>query len=135
MPEKTLSISSARPADEIKIWTPSERPADSVARTAPETAGFAASQSTAIRPAFGTTSLSSSRRLALNSAESVVSPVTFPPGCARLATRPVPTGSAVFVITIGDRLRCALRRENGRRTRGHNDVDSKAHKLIGAGRK
>jgi hypothetical protein len=41
----------------------------------------------------------------------------------------------VFVITIGDRLRCALRRENGRRTRGHNDVDSKAHKLIGEGGK
>lgn len=40
------------------------------------------------------------RRLALNLAESAVSPVRLPPGCARLATSPLPTGSAVLVIHV-----------------------------------
>src|SRR5215475_2377703 len=29
------------------------------------------------------------------------SPVTLPPGCARLATKPAPTGSTAFVVTMG----------------------------------
>ncbi len=48
-----------------------------------------------------TTALSSSRRLATNPAASVVNPVMFPPGRARLATRPAPTGSATNVATMG----------------------------------
>jgi len=31
----------------------------------------------------------------------MASPVTFPPGCARLATSPVLTGSTLLVMTIG----------------------------------
>ena len=47
------------------------------------------------------TSLSSSSRFALNSADSRVSPVILPCGRARLAIRPVPTGSLVATMTIG----------------------------------
>src|SRR6266853_3051469 len=49
----------------------------------------------------GTTCLSSSSRFPLSSGEILLIPVTLPPGCARLATNPVPTGSLLFVITIG----------------------------------
>jgi hypothetical protein len=48
-----------------------------------------------------TTALSSSRRLATNPVASVVNPVMFPPGRARLATSPLPTGSATNVMTMG----------------------------------
>src|SRR5262244_4574090 len=36
-----------------------------------------------------------------NSSEMVVRPVTFPPGCERLATSPVRIGSDTLVTTIG----------------------------------
>ena len=51
--------------------------------------------------AFGTASRKISRRLALSSPEKSDSPVMFPPGLARLATNPWPTGSVVFHLTIG----------------------------------
>ena len=57
--------------------------------------------STATRTAVGTMSLSSSRRLALNSGYMVLIPVMFPPGRARLSTSPLPTGSAATASTIG----------------------------------
>ena len=47
------------------------------------------------------TALSNSSRLATNPLASVVNPVMFPPGRARLATRPLPTGSAANVTTMG----------------------------------
>ena len=40
-------------------------------------------------------------RLAMISGVRMAEPVTFPPGRARLATRPVATGSAVAAITMG----------------------------------
>jgi hypothetical protein len=58
-------------------------------------------QRTAMRVDPDTTALSSSRRLATKPVASVVNPVIFPPGRARLATRPLPTGSATNVATIG----------------------------------
>jgi DNA-dependent RNA polymerase len=64
-------------------------------------AGLAAFQRRAVRKSFGTTSLSSSRRFALSSAWSRVPPVTFPPGWARLATSPAPSGSMACGITMG----------------------------------
>ena len=49
----------------------------------------------------GTTSRKSSSRLPARSVDWIDRPVTLPPGRARLATRPVPTGSAAIAKTIG----------------------------------
>ena len=53
------------------------------------------------RASLGTASLSISSLLVFSSGDKLESPVTLPPGRARLATRPAPTGSAELVITIG----------------------------------
>ena len=57
--------------------------------------------SAATRVSFGRASLSSSNRFALSSKLSVVRPVTFPPGRARLATSPISTGRSASANTIG----------------------------------
>ena len=56
---------------------------------------------TAIRERPGTMALSNSTRLPARSGETLVSPVMLPPGRARLATSPLPTGSPTDVNTIG----------------------------------
>src|SRR5262245_15677653 len=62
----------------------------------------AGSLSRATRPRSGTTCVSICNRLLMISASGIwVSPVTFPPGRARLATRPTRTGSSSAVMTIG----------------------------------
>ena len=53
------------------------------------------------RASLGTASLSISSLFVFSSGAKPEIPVTFPPGRARLATKPAPTGSAVFVITMG----------------------------------
>ena len=53
------------------------------------------------RGSLGTTSLSIYNLLVFSSGANVESPVTLPPGRARLATRPSPTGSTLLVTTIG----------------------------------
>src|SRR5262249_61668545 len=50
---------------------------------------------TAMSLAFGTTACRNSTPLGIRSASKLVTPVTLPPGRARLSTRPEPTGSAV----------------------------------------
>ena len=45
--------------------------------------------------------MSSSSLLVFSSGDKLAFPVTLPPGCARLVTRPVPTGSTELVITMG----------------------------------
>ena len=50
---------------------------------------------------LGTTSLSSSKRFPSISTEIEVNPVMLPPGRARLATRPVATGSPTATMTRG----------------------------------
>ncbi len=57
--------------------------------------------SRAITPAWGTSSESSSSRLGISSTARMLTPVRLPPGRARLATRPAPTGSAPMTKTIG----------------------------------
>ena len=64
----------------------------------PRRSGF---QRTATRVRRGIASLSSCSRLTLSSVLIVESPVTFPPGCARLATKPDATGSATIAMTMG----------------------------------
>src|SRR5262249_44413141 len=57
---------------------------------------------TAARSSSGVSSLSSCSRLELRSTVVIIeSPVTFPPGCARLLTRPDPTGSRARAMTMG----------------------------------
>jgi hypothetical protein len=64
--------------------------------------GFFEVQSTAMREADGTASLSSASILPLKPpGASVARPVTLPSGRERLATRPRPTGSANATNTIG----------------------------------
>ena len=53
------------------------------------------------RTSLGTASLSISSLLVFSSGDKLESPVTLPPGRARLATRPAPTGSPAFTITMG----------------------------------
>ena len=53
------------------------------------------------RASLGTASLSISSLLVFSSGDKLESPVTLPPGRARLATKPAPTGSPAFVITMG----------------------------------
>ena len=53
------------------------------------------------RASLGTASLSISSLLVFSSVAKLESPVTLPPGRARLATRPAPTGSPAFAITMG----------------------------------
>jgi hypothetical protein len=56
---------------------------------------------TTTRVRLGIASLRSCSRLALSSASIIDSPVTFPPGWDRFATKPNPTGSATMAITMG----------------------------------
>ena len=53
------------------------------------------------RASLGTASLSISSLLVFSSTAKPDSPVTLPPGRARLVTKPAPTGSTAFVITMG----------------------------------
>ena len=53
------------------------------------------------RASLVTASLSISSLLVFNSTPKPESPVTLSSGCARLASRPSPTGSAEFAITMG----------------------------------
>ena len=53
------------------------------------------------RASLGSASLSTSGLLLFSSLVRLENPVTLPPGRARLATRPAPTGSGTFVITMG----------------------------------
>jgi hypothetical protein len=57
--------------------------------------------STAMRTALGTNSCRSASRFATNSAAKKLIPVRFPPGRARLATRPSLTGSSPTRKTMG----------------------------------
>jgi hypothetical protein len=50
---------------------------------------------------FGTSSISNSNRLASSIVLKVLTPVAFPPGLLKLATRPSLTGSPPVVNTIG----------------------------------
>ena len=62
---------------------------------------LAATRRSPTRASLGTASLSISSLLVFSSGAKLESPVTLPPGRARLATKPAPTGSPAFVITMG----------------------------------
>ena len=64
-------------------------------------AGLAGFQRMATRETVGSTSLRNSSCFPTSSGARAASPVTLPPGRARLATRPLPTGSLTPTITMG----------------------------------
>src|SRR5262245_4693371 len=64
-------------------------------------AGLFGLLSTATRTAAGTSSCRSSSRFVFNSELKKLIPVRFPPGRARLATRPILTGSSLTAKTMG----------------------------------
>jgi hypothetical protein len=55
----------------------------------------------AARAMLGTMSLRVSIHLPLNDASRLMKPVILPPGCGKLATNPLPTGSETTTNTIG----------------------------------
>ena len=59
------------------------------------------SSNTPTRKSIGTASLSTSSLFVFSSGDKLASPVTLPPGLARVETRPTPTGSETLVITMG----------------------------------
>ena len=91
--------------------------------------GLAAFQSTATWEMFGTTSLSSSSRFPSISDEIEVNPVMFPPGRARLATRPVADRIADSHHDKGDRRCRLLDGERGRRAGGHDHIHIEGDQL------
>src|SRR5262249_32917821 len=82
----------------------------------------------AIRTACGMTSLRSSSRFVVNSADWRVSPVALPLGRARLATKPLRIGHRCH--DDGDALRRRLRRLDGSRASGHDDVECLAEWIV-----
>src|SRR4030095_6917129 len=62
---------------------------------------FPGNRGSPTRASLGTASLSTSSLLVFSSGDKLSFPVILPPGRARLATTPSPTGSAEFVITMG----------------------------------
>ena len=69
------------------------------------------------RVAPGAISFSSSSHFPLMPYSKIVNPVALPPGCARLATKPAPTGSITVTNMIGMvRVACAMARGCGART-------------------
>src|SRR5262249_24316515 len=80
---------------------------DWIAANWPIPAASAGSRRTAARVMWGAISLSSSSHFPLMPYSKAVNPVALPPGCARLATNPAPTGSMTLANTIGAlRLAC-----------------------------
>jgi len=99
---KALSMSSARRASRTCSCSPNVRAAPLAWSTRVVWLNrFAGFQSTATRTILGKASLSSSSRFPLRSGAIVAIPVMLPPGLARLATWPVPTGSPCSPKTTG----------------------------------
>src|SRR5215472_2904800 len=74
----------------------------------PDPACTKGSRTTATRVVLGDISLSRSSNFALKLNSKLVKPVALPPGRAKLATKPLPTGSIVVTNTIGTvRLICS----------------------------
>ena len=81
------------------------------------------------RASLGTASLSISSLLVFSSMFKLENPVTLPPGRARLATRPAPTGSTALAITIGMVRSRFLRRQRRRRRRDHDQINLKTNQV------
>src|SRR5713101_7616576 len=110
-------------------FTPSASAAGCVAFQAIVVNGLAGLSNATTRDNFGTASLKSSSRFPSNSGASVDSPVTFPPGFARLDTRPAATGSPASAVTMGIDWVACLGRKGARGAGGEDDVWLETDKL------
>ena len=91
--------------------------------------GLAESHSMATRENLGNVCLNRSRRLPSSSDLSVLNPVMFPPGRARLVTSPLLSGSPGGRHDDRDRLRRSFGGKGTGRTRCHDDVDLEPDQL------
>ena len=89
---RTSTGLNSTPKDGATAWT---------APNCPIPEAMAGSRSTAARVMLGAICLSSSSHFPLMPYSNVVNPVALPPGRARLATKPAPTGSTTTTNTIG----------------------------------
>ena len=92
----------------IEACTPNAPAASSISFNDCALPGPVEFQKTATRESLGTISLRSSSRFPLSSGASVDNPVMLPPGRARLATSPLPTGSPALRHNDGNRAGCVL---------------------------
>src|SRR5262249_1787865 len=120
--ENASSKSSTLLSGAMRSWTPSFAPAASTAFNAGWWDGVVGFQRTPMRLACGTASFSISSDLAPSSVRRPDSPVMFPPGRARLATCPTPTGSA-WSEHDGDRFGGLAGGFHEGRRRREDDVD------------
>ena len=81
------------------------------------------------RASLGTASLSISNLFVFSSGANLESPVTLPPGRARLATKPAPTGSPALVITIGIVVVALLAANAGRSRCDHDQINLETNQL------
>ena len=72
-----------------------------IAASWPIETGLVGSRRIAARATLGAICFSSPSHLPLMPYSTVIKPVTLPPGRAKLATKPAPTGSTTFANTIG----------------------------------
>jgi hypothetical protein len=100
-PWNQASISPAVLALRVVICSPRTRAASVRSRMFSAVERLAGLTSSAIRTAFGTRSCSRPSRLATSTVTNMLTPVAFPPGLARLATRPNLTGSSPTPKTTG----------------------------------
>src|SRR5712691_9989495 len=84
----------------------------------------------ATRDSPGTTSFNSCSRFASSSAAREENPVTFPPGCARFVTIPLPRGVADGTHDDGYRRGGLLRGEHGVGPPSKNDVYVEADEIV-----
>jgi hypothetical protein len=84
-----------------------------------------------MRVAWGATLFSSSSSLPAVFSMILQRPVTLPPGRARLAVSPVPTGSAGNTVTIGIDDVAPFCRNRSCRRPSHDDFRGRANQLVG----
>jgi len=96
-----VSKSSRRRASMGATSMPSWRAAASVSFSDSTAGGSSGFHRAATRERPSMISLSNWSRFPLNSGDRRLLPVMFPPGRAKLATNPLPTGSLLAVITMG----------------------------------
>ena len=81
------------------------------------------------RASLGTASLSISSLLVFSSGAKLESPVTLPPGRARLATKPAPTGSPALAITMGMVVVAFFAANAGWRPCDHDQINLKTNQV------
>ena len=91
----------------------------------------AAARRSPTRVSLGTVSLSISSLLVFTWVAKVESPVTLPPGRARLATKPSPTGSPTVTITMGMVVVALFAANTGRVSVDHDEINLKTNQLRG----